>query len=137
MAKFLAYITDIETLTAYGNNGDGDAVFHIQCTGFGLPGDSGANIEIPIQCSGDMGFESYTDIEFPAPEAVGQSGSIGAVDFLIECSGTLDLRNDGIVAMPLIECSAWGRLGNDGDCIFYLLLVSGEGNANREYELCD
>ena len=139
MARFLTYITGIETLTAVGNHGDGSCVFHFQCTGFGLSGDAGANIILPaLECSGDLSFKPYGFLDFPNLEVSGQAGYSGHVDFpLLECEGSLSRPNRGNASFPLPECSGEGRSGNEGNCNFYLLLVNGEGNANREYELCE
>ena len=139
MANFTDYVENIEVLTSIENEGDGACVVHVTCSGYGLSGDGGANIELPyIQCSGELVFIPWGGIELSILEIISQNAVEGSPSFpVFEVNGTLEKFNESSIKLPILECSGVGRSGNDGDCYFYLLQVSGEGNANRRYELCE
>jgi hypothetical protein len=136
--KFLDYITNIETLADIKNEGEGDVFFRFNVSGFGLSGDGEATIEFPyIQMNGDGGQETYGWPTLPIFEIISQNAINGYCEFpLLQTEGELGEPTIGNIQLPIFEVDAWGRSGNDGEFQFYIE-VTGEGNANREYELCE
>ena len=135
--KFLDYITNIETLTDIKNEGDGDIIFHFQVNGFGVSGDGEARIEIPyIQSEGWGEHVVWGKVEFPIFQILAQNTNSADIEIYFEVEGLMSEPNIGLTQLVVIEVEAEGRSGNVGECYFYLA-VGGEGNANREYELCN
>ena len=136
--RFLDYITNIETLSLTLIEGDGDCIFGFQVDGFGVPGDSGAQIEfLPIDAEGDGEQLIYGNADFPIFQILAQDANSADAEFpIFEISGQMSEPILGNIQFPIFEVEAEGRSGNTGEYYFYVQ-VTGEGNANREYELCD
>ena len=136
--RFLDYITNIETLTDIQNEGDANIILHFKVNGFGLSGDGEAQIEFPyIQASGWGEHVVWGSAIFPIFEILAQNTNSGNVEIKFEVEASMSEPSFGNNQFPLIKVQAEGRSGNTGECYFYILQVEGEGNANREYELCD
>ena len=138
MTTFLSYITGIETLNDTLNEGDGNCIFALDVLGSGLSSDGQGLVTFPVLTSNGEGDQVvYGNINFPLIEIVSQNAIWGDVEFpLIETDGYFTEPIIGNVAFPLLEVTGISRSGNDGEYYFYLQ-VEGEGNANREYELCN
>jgi hypothetical protein len=136
--RFLDYIANIETLSDTLIEGDGNCFFLLQVEGFGVPGDSGGSAEFPyLQAEGDGEQLPYAHIDFLPIEALTQDTNGAAAEFpAFEVQGQAGPPNPGNIHFPIIDCYAVGRSGNQGEYYFYMQ-AEGEGNANREYELCD
>jgi hypothetical protein len=135
--RFLDYITNIETLSDLLIEGDGHCIFLLQVESSGVSGDGEGAIELPyLQAEGNGEQLPYAHINFPLIEALTQDTNSADAEFSFEVQGQAGPPNIGQAQLPVIECEAEGQSGNHGEYYFYLQ-VEGEGNANREYELCD
>ena len=136
--RFLDYITNIETLSDTLIEGDGDCIFDLQVEASGVSGDGAGLVELPyLQAEGDGEQLPYAHITFPMIEVLAQDANSADAEFpLFEVEGLAGPMVTGQAQFPLFEVEAEGRSGNHGEYYFYMQ-VTGEGNANREYELCD
>ena len=138
MPFFTEYITNIETLTDIENEGEGAVIVRLTAEGNGVGGDGEIYGELGIlECEGDLEFKPWADIEFPIWQIISQNAIGGDSELpILESTGQLTRKQTGTVSLPLLQCSGVGREGNDGEFFVYLL-VTGEGNANRKYILCE
>jgi hypothetical protein len=137
MPYFKQYITNMITLTEIENEGEAEIAFRFRSEGFGIGGDGEGSIEFPWpQTEGELTFIPWGESEFPIFEIISQNAIEGTVEFTFETEGDGQVPKLGNCQFPLLQIESWGREGNSGECSF-LFETSGEGDANREYELCE